>query len=60
MNYEYSVRDPLGHAAHGPASMRPASEDAAQQLRRDGFQVLDLDEADGERTLPAATSPETT
>jgi type IV pilus assembly protein PilC len=47
MNYEYSVRDPLGHVLNGRLDA-PSQEDAAQQLRRDGFQVLDLDEADGE------------
>jgi type IV pilus assembly protein PilC len=47
MNYQYSVRDPLGHVLNGRLDA-PSPDDAAQQLRRDGFQVLDLDEADGE------------
>ena len=47
MNYQYSVRDPLGNVLNG--RLEAASEDdATQQLHRDGFQVLDLDEADGE------------
>ena len=46
MNYQYSVRDPLGHVLHG--RLDAASQDAAQQLCRDGFQVLEIDEADGE------------
>ena len=47
MNYQYSVRDPLGNVLNGRLDAA-SQEDAAQQLRRDGFQVLDLDEADGE------------
>jgi type IV pilus assembly protein PilC len=47
MNYQYSVRDPLGNVLNGRLDAA-SQDDAAQQLRRDGFQVLDLDEADGE------------
>jgi type IV pilus assembly protein PilC len=47
MDYQYSVRDPLGRVLNGRLDAA-SQEDAAQQLRRDGFQVLDLDEADGE------------
>ena len=46
MNYQYSVRDPLGNVLNGRLDAA-SEEDAAQQLCRDGFQVLDLDEADG-------------
>jgi type IV pilus assembly protein PilC len=43
--FQYRVRDPLGnlHQGHLDAA---AAADATQQLRRDGFQVLDVDEAD--------------
>ena len=50
MSFQYRVRDPLGNTHQG--TLEAASlEDAKQQLRRDGFQVLDLDEADGEEGL---------
>lgn len=47
MTYQYRVRDPLGKEHNGTIEA-PSPEDAAQQLRRDGFQVLDLDEEFGE------------
>ncbi len=47
MQFHYRVRDPLGKVHEG--GLEAASpEDAAQQLRRDGFQVLQLDEADAD------------
>ncbi len=43
MTYQYRVRDPLGKIHEG--SLDAATlDDASQQLRRDGFQVLDLEE----------------
>ncbi len=46
MTYQYRVRDPLGNTHDG--TIEAASpEDATQQLRRDGFQVLELEEAEG-------------
>ena len=47
MNYQYSRPRSPGQCAQRPARSH-REDDAAQQLRRDGFQVLDLDEADGE------------
>nr|MBC8872283.1 type II secretion system F family protein [Planctomycetota bacterium] len=45
MNFEYTVRDPLGKTHDG--TMEAANrEDAAQLLRRDGFQVIELEEAE--------------
>lgn len=50
MSFQYRVRDPLGNTHQG--TLEAASlEDARQQLRRDGFQVLDLDEGDGDEGL---------
>lgn len=50
MTFQYRVRDPLGNTHDG--TLEAASlEDARQQLRRDGFQVLDLDEGDDEEGL---------
>lgn len=50
MTFQYRVRDPLGNILDG--TLEAASlEDATQQLRRDGFQILDLDEADAEGGL---------
>lgn len=50
MEYHYRVRDPLGHAHEGVVEAASV-DDATQQLRRDGFQVLEVDEADGEGSL---------
>lgn len=46
MTYQYRVRDPLGNTHEGSIEA-PTLDDATQQLRRDGFQVLDIDEDDG-------------
>jgi len=44
MNYEYTARDPLGNSHEG--TIEAASpEEATQLLRRDGFQVVQLEEA---------------
>jgi len=45
MTYQYRVRDPLGNVHNGTIEATTL-EDATQQLRRDGFQVLDLEEED--------------
>ena len=45
MTYEYRVRDPLGNTHEGTVEAA-TDEEAAQQLRRDGFQILQLEEAD--------------
>jgi len=45
MTFQYRVRDPLGNTHDGNVEA-PSLEDAKQQLRRDGFQVLDIEEAD--------------
>jgi len=47
MTYQYRVRDPLGNV-HSGVIEAPNPEDASQQLRRDGFQVLELEEDSGE------------
>ena len=47
MTYQYRVRDPLGNV-HDGTILAPNKEDAQQQLRRDGFQVLELEEEDGD------------
>jgi len=46
MTYQYRVRDPLGNTHEGSIEA-PTLDDASQQLRRDGFQILDIDEDDG-------------
>jgi len=44
MNYDYRVRDPLGNVHDG--SLEAATlEEATQQLQRDGFQILELEES---------------
>ena len=50
MNFEYRVRDPLGNTHEGQIS-GTSVEDATQQLRRDGFIIVALDEADDEAGL---------
>jgi len=45
MEYEYRVRDPLGNTHEGTVDATTV-EEASQQLRRDGFQVLEIEEAD--------------
>ncbi len=56
MQYEYRARDPLGNPHEGTVDAASV-EDASQQLRRDGFQVLEIDEADaGGGLLPQGVS----
>jgi len=43
--YQYSVRDPLGNVHQGSVDAT-SRDDAEQQLRRDGFAVLELQEGD--------------
>ncbi len=55
MNYDYHARDPLGNTHEG--SIEAASEEeASQHLRRDGFHVLEIDEADGAGLIPQGVS----
>jgi len=52
MNFEYTVRDPLGKTHDGEVEAANR-EEATQLLRRDGFQVLELQEAgEGLALLP--------
>lgn len=46
MTYQYRVRDPMGRTHSGSLEAK-SEEDATQQLRRDGFQVLELNEDGG-------------
>ncbi len=46
MEFQFHVRDPLGKVHDGRVEAK-SLEDAAQQLRRDGFVILDLSETDG-------------
>ena len=49
--FAYRARDPLGNILQGTLdAITP--DDAKQQLRRDGFQVLELDEEAGEGLFP--------
>lgn len=50
MTFEFQVRDPLGNVHNGTLDA-PTLDDASQQLRRDGFQVLQLEEADDSEGL---------
>jgi type IV pilus assembly protein PilC len=43
MTFRYRVRDPLGNT-HAGTLEAPSADDAAQQLRRDGFTVQEIDE----------------
>ena len=45
MEFQYRVRDPMGSVHQGTLEAGN-SEEAGQMLRRDGFQILDLEEAD--------------
>jgi type IV pilus assembly protein PilC len=45
MSYQYRVRDPLGNFHEGTIEA-PSLDEADQQLRRDGFQVLELEDAE--------------
>lgn len=47
MTYQYKVRDPLGNVLEGTVDA-VSSDDATQRLRRDGFQVLHVEDADSE------------
>jgi type IV pilus assembly protein PilC len=50
MSYQYRVRDPMGKTHDG--TLEAASlEEATQQLRRDGFQVLELEEGESDAPL---------
>lgn len=51
MTYAYLARDPLGNEFSGTLDAKN-QEDARQQLRRDGFYVLKLDEEDDDGFLP--------
>ena len=55
MAYQYRVRDSMGNT-HAGSIEATSVEDATQQLRRDGFQVLDLDETDDEGLFPRGIS----
>ncbi len=51
ISFQYRVRDPLGNFLQG--SLEAATvEDATQQLRRDGFQVVELAEDDSDGLFP--------
>ena len=55
MNYQYRVRDPIGNTHTG--SVDAASvEDATQQLRRDGFHILEIDEGGDDGLFPRRIS----
>jgi len=43
MMFQYRVRDPMGNVHRGAIEARSV-DDATQQLRQDGFQVLDVEE----------------
>ena len=55
MEFSYKVRDPLGKLHEGSIDAL-SSEDATQQLRRDGFQVLELDETEGDGLFARSVS----
>ena len=55
MTYQYRVRDSMGHTHSGTID-GTSVEDATQHLRRDGFQVLDIDEDGDEGLLPQRIS----
>jgi len=50
MTYQYRVRDPRGNTLDGTLEAATL-EDASQQLRRDGFQILEIDEAEAMESL---------
>ncbi len=50
MTFQYRVRDPLGNVYNGSIEAAGA-DDATQRLLRDGFQVLELEEADDDDGL---------
>lgn len=51
MAFQYRVRDPLGGEHHGTIDAK-SRDDAQQQLRRDGLQVLHLEEDDEGSLFP--------
>jgi type IV pilus assembly protein PilC len=55
MDFQYRVRDPLGNIVQGKLEAISV-EDAAQQLRRDGFAVVELDEDSPGGLLPRRIS----
>ena len=55
MDFQYRVRDPLGNLHDGTVEAATV-EAASQQLRRDGFQILEIDEADGGGLIPRRVS----
>jgi len=55
MKYHYRVRDSMGSAHEGTLEA-PNADEAASQLRRDGFQVLEVEEDDDGGLLPKRVS----
>lgn len=55
MDFQYRVRDPLGNIVQGKLEAISVN-DATQQLRRDGFAVLELDEEASGGLLPRRVS----
>lgn len=55
MNYQYRVRDPIGNTHTGSVDAATV-EEATQQLRRDGFQVLEIDEGNEDGLFPRRIS----
>ena len=53
--YQYRVRDPMGNIHTGSVEATSV-EDASQQLRRDGFQILEIDEEGDEGLFPRRVS----
>ena len=51
ISYQYKVRDPLGNLHEG-AVEAASTDEASQLLTRDGFQVLELNEGDGDDGAP--------
>lgn len=55
MNYQYRVRDSIGNTHTGSVDATSV-EDATQQLRRDGFQVLEIGEGGDDGLFPRRIS----
>ncbi|HYW80249.1 MAG TPA: type II secretion system F family protein [Thermoguttaceae bacterium] len=55
MTFQFRVADPMGNT-HAGTLEAVNLEEATQQLRRDGFKILELDEDDGEGLLPKRIS----
>lgn len=55
MTFQFRVADPMGKTHAGTLEAVNLDE-ATQQLRRDGFKILELDEDDGEGLLPKRIS----